>query len=146
MRGGHNRLPDEAKALRGTLRKPSPTVDASGSAEPVPLPGREVTGLERRVWRELACEVEAAGTYRASNATAFRMMVRVVALAESWAITRPAAATAVVRLAQVAAGLLAAFGLTPASRSRVPALPTRRDERREFLTGRDVRLASAENA
>jgi hypothetical protein len=78
-----------------------------------------MTADEREVWAELAVQVEALGVYAPSDFTAFRLMVQVVTEARHPDPRDPA--TARVRLAQVAAGLLQRFGLDPASRGRVPS-------------------------
>jgi len=62
-------------------------------------------------------QVDDLGVYTKSNLTAFRLMVEVVTEARHPDPRDPA--TARVRLAQVAAGLLHCFGLDPGSRGRV---------------------------
>ena len=62
-------------------------------------------------------QVDDLGVYTKSNLTAFRLMVEVVTEARHPDPRDPA--TARVRLAQVAAGLLQRFGLDPGSRGRV---------------------------
>jgi hypothetical protein len=122
MKGGHNRRPTAQKELEGTLRP-----DRSNPLEPapapcrVPRPPKGLSDVERAVWRQLACEVKELGVYSVSDGTGFRLLVRAVALAEG--AGPDMAPTARVRLLQVAAGLLASFGLTPASRGRVATAP-----------------------
>jgi hypothetical protein len=71
----------------------------------------------RRAWLELAAAVEHLGCYAASDLPTFKLAARVVAFTEDKGLSLPP--TAAVRLMQVAAGLLAQFGLSPASRGRV---------------------------
>jgi len=122
VKGGHNRKPTRQKALEGTLR-----ADRSRKNEPraasvtVPAAPRRLPAGERAVWSQLAAEVEALGVFTLSDRTAFELLARTVALAKT--AGPEMAPTARVRLLQVASGLLAAFGLTPASRGRVEAAP-----------------------
>jgi hypothetical protein len=77
-----------------------------------------LSGTERRTWRELAPAVDLAGTFTAADAPAFRLMVEVLARADE---DMPPSAK--VRVLQVCSSFLAAFGLTPASRGKVPPAP-----------------------
>lgn len=118
-RGGHNRKPDAVKELEGTSRKDRRNPNAP-SVQPskVPAPPKSMSKAERELWTELAGQVETLGTYAASDYSAFRLLVRTLALAEQTDQFMPP--TARVRVLQAASSLLCGFGLTPASRSKVP--------------------------
>jgi hypothetical protein len=140
VRGGHNRRPDEVKAREGTKRKDR-TNPAAPKVDPasVPPPPKDLTAQQRAVWLELAAQVEELGIYAPSNLTAFRLLVQVVAEALHPDPDDPA--TARVRLAQVAAGLLQRFGLDPASRGRVSVTkPAEEDRAEDFLFGDPLRV------
>lgn len=120
MRGGHNRLPKSLKAQRGTLKK---SREASPDAPDlpvgqVPAPPDDLGAREKRVWEELAAQVEALGVYTVSDYTAFKLLVRLTALADEG--PGELAPSAYARIAQTAVGMLGRFGLDPASRGRVP--------------------------
>jgi hypothetical protein len=116
--GGQNRLPDNVKQLRGSLR-PSRVGEASRlPTSPVPSPPRSLSALEKRVWRELAPVVDAARTHTVADTPAFRLLVEAVAYSK-----QDMAPSAKVRVLSVCTSLLAGFGLTPGSRGRVPAAP-----------------------
>lgn len=120
MGTGHNRLPSKVKKLRGTLDKRSVHARAPlVSPKSVPKPPRGLTAVEVRVWKELAPQVEHLGVYAKSDMTAFRLLVQVVAQtrAKEFVLEK---GTARVRMLQVASSLLQSFGLSPASRDRVP--------------------------
>jgi hypothetical protein len=120
MRGGHNRLPRAVKAKRGTLKKARETAPQAPDLPPgnVPPPPADLAAAEVAVWRELATQVEALGCYTSSDYSAFKLMVRMYALTDAG--PGDAAPSAYAKIAQTAVGLLARFGLDPASRGRVP--------------------------
>ena len=120
MRGGHNRIPKGVKEKRGTLKKAR---EASPNAPDLPTgkvpdPPKGLDAGEQLVWRELAVQVEALGCYTASDYSAFKLLVRMYALTDAG--PGDAAPSAYAKIAQTAVGLLARFGLDPASRGRVP--------------------------
>ena len=130
MRGGQNRLPDEVKAKRGTKQKCRTNAAAPKTSTcTVPPAPRSMTREQRVVWAELAEQVDDLGVYTKSNLTAFRLMVEVVTEARHPDPRDPA--TARVRLAQVAAGLLQRFGLDPGSRGRVSVVKAPEGDRAE---------------
>lgn len=117
------RLPPKIAATRGTERRASrvkPGVGASPASAGVPKPPRDVKGVERRVWLELAAQVELVGSYNPAALTAFRMAVKTIAALEvvDPAKTKP---TAYAQLQRAANGWLSKFGLTPADRGAAPA-------------------------
>ncbi len=135
MKGGHNRVPDSVKALRGTKRRDrsNPTAPEV-EIEQVPPAPRGMTREQKAVWGELAHQVNGLGVYARSNFTAFRLMVESVTEARHPDPRDPA--TARVKLLQVAAGMLQRFGLDPSSRSRVSVVaPQAKDEAAGFLFG-----------
>lgn len=119
-RGGHNRLPKSVKAARGTLKKARETSPNAPDLPPgcVPDPPAELDAREAQVWRELKAQVELLGVYTGSDYTAFKLLVRLTALADSG--PGDLAPSAYARIAQTAVGMLGRFGLDPASRGRVP--------------------------
>lgn len=84
----------------------------------VPEPPDDLDVGEQKLWRTLALQVEALGVYTSSDYTAFRLLVRMTALADAG--PGEMAPSAYARIAQTAVGMLARFGLDPASRGRVP--------------------------
>lgn len=120
MRGGHNRIPKSVKAARGTLKKARETSPNAPDLPPgkVPAPPDDLGARERRVWRELAEQVELLGVYTASDYTAFKLLVRLTSIADEG--PGDLAPSAYARIAQTAVGMLGRFGLDPASRGRVP--------------------------
>lgn len=120
MRGGHNRLPRAIKAKRGTLKRSREASPAAPDLPPgrVPDPPDDLYPAERVLWRTLAEQVEAIGCYTASDYSAFRLLVRMVALVDAG--PGEMAPSAYARIAQTAVGMLGRFGLDPASRGRVP--------------------------
>jgi hypothetical protein len=112
------------KALRGTLRahrEPVNPVRPDPCA--VPAPPADLTREQLRAWSELAPQVGPDGlrTYTASSFTAFRLLVKVIAMADNIPPDMPASAA--VRLLQVASSLLGRFGLDPISAERVESAP-----------------------
>jgi hypothetical protein len=128
------------KRLRGALRSsrahlPSPRAHPC----PVPPPPASLPAAERKVWRELAPQV--APVYCATDYTALRLTVKVVALAMGAGDEMPA--TARVRLLTTASACLSRFGLDPASRLRVaPTAPPNadRDEAAAFIFGSGLQV------
>ncbi len=118
---GRPRLPARVKELRGTLhpeREPKNPARSAGSR--VPAPPRGMSEGMRRVWLELAQQVDALGVYTASDFTSFRLMVRSVCEADN--IPDDAPHSARVRYIAAASAALQKFGLDPASRSRVESM------------------------
>lgn len=135
-RGGQNRLPREVKKLRGTLKKhreAAPTAVAPPST--VPPPPKKMKASEKAVWLELARQVQSMGCYSDSNYSGFKLLVRTVWMAEEADDYMPP--TARVRLVQAANSALCAFGLTPASRSKVhmPEKITEDDTEKDLFGG-----------
>lgn len=119
MKGGHNRAPRALKKLRGTERADRrPKRSAPASPKSVPTPPRGLTVVEKRVWKELAPQVEYIGVYGKSDLTSFRLLVQIVAKTRGKGFDN-IAPTAQVRMLQAAASALQNFGLSPASRDRV---------------------------
>jgi hypothetical protein len=97
---------------------------------------------ERKIWAELKREVELLGTYSESDFTTFRLCVKCVTEALHPDPRDPA--TARVRVAQIAAGLLARFGLDPASRGRVSGRPPEKaqDDTEKLLFGGPLKVVN----
>lgn len=136
--GRRHRKSNAQHRLHGTARKDR---HASGDLPEVPTakPPRPPKGLEeveRRAWREVARQVEAAGTYTPADFSVFRLAVK--ALASVDAAPASLKASTLKGLLEVAAKLLARLGCDPISRQQV-AVPTKEDaaKRRaaEFLFG-----------
>ena len=125
-RGGHNALPAALHVARGSYRRDRHSGQAGLPADRVPRPPKGLSEAERAVWAELARQVNVLGTYSAATFTSFRLMVKVVAMVDTAAADMPA--TALVRLTQVASGLLGRFGLDPATAAKVPRLPQASDD------------------
>jgi phage terminase small subunit len=133
MKGGHNKLPDAIKEIRGTAQKIrlNPKAPKLRRAR-VPSPPAGLSRAERAMWRELTPQVEALGIYTVAHYTAFRLLVRMVAEA----MNPDLADHARVRVQQAASALLQRFGLDPASIGRVTAVETEADDDAEgFLFG-----------
>lgn len=123
MKGGQNKAPAALKALRGTTRKDRTNRRAPlVSPKIVPKPPYGLKPIEKRVWRELAPQVEHLGVFTKSDLTAFRLLVQVVAKTRGKAFDLESG-TAQVRMLQVASSLIQSFGLNPASRERVAVQP-----------------------
>lgn len=116
MKGGHNRLPDHVKQAQGTYRPGRAAAPSPVPAGAVPAPPRGLSRTEKRLWLELAPQVDAMGCYTPSCYTAFRVMVRSLGMVEDG---RDLAPSAVARLIQTATAQLGAFGLNPASAGKV---------------------------
>jgi len=117
--GGHNRLPDHVAAQRGTDRREPKPRDPPPPPGKVPAPPAAFKGPLRRVWRELASQVEEVGSYTTASRSGFGLMVRAVAAVEE--APADCAPTAYAQLQRAAAGWLERFGLTPGTRAKVQA-------------------------
>lgn len=136
MRGGSNRLPRAVKAARGTLRKHRENANAPQlDPSEVPRPPRRLNAIERSIWRELKPQIDRLGVYDPSCFTALRLLVQTLALVESDDSEKKMPATARVRLAQVAAGMMTRFGLDPSSRDRVSTRHREEDDEEERMFG-----------
>jgi phage terminase small subunit len=125
------RISRKAKQLRGTFRADREAANPpKPEASPVPPAPESLSETEQKVWGELAPQVELLGTYTPACFTAFRVLVRVVALLDG--APPDMAASALVRLAQVASSLLARFGLDPMSAERVEAAPRPDEDEDDF--------------
>ncbi|MGC3997492.1 MAG: hypothetical protein QM767_08350 [Anaeromyxobacter sp.] len=112
------RLPRRVKELRGTLhpeREPKNPATLPGCR--VPAPPRGMSAAMRRVWRELAAQVDAIGCYGPSDYTSFRLLVHAVHTVDS--LGDDVADSPRFRFMAAASAMLQRFGLDPASRSRV---------------------------
>ncbi len=121
--GGHNRFPGKIAAQRGTERRADrarPGVGAAPGRSPVPKPPRTVKGVERRVWLEMAEQVNLVDSYNPACFTQFRMMVKTGTALEIMdpMKTKP---TAYAQLQRAMRGWLASFGLTAAEQAAPPA-------------------------
>jgi hypothetical protein len=107
------RIPRRLKEMRGTLRKDRDNPNAP-KLKPgrVPPPPKSLRSRERAI--ELAEEVEYLGIYTPAFLTAFKLMVRVLAVAEDPAVMK--VPTAHVRALQAAASLMCASGWIPSLR------------------------------
>jgi hypothetical protein len=114
---GRPRLPDEVKRQRGTLRHSRTNGYAPRPrAMSVPPPPRDLSARERAVWARLADEIP-RGVFTSSDRTAYRLLVRAVAIAEN--PERDASHSSRIHYMRLAAAMLQQFGLTPSSRERV---------------------------
>ena len=131
-RGGSNAVPLRVHEMRGTLRRDRHSQESGLPACRVPRPPPGLSDAAQETWRQLAREVQALRTYTSATRTAFELLVMVVTEARTAGPNMPA--TARVRLLQVAAGMLASFGLTAATSGRVArgAPPSAPDELDEF--------------
>jgi phage terminase small subunit len=136
MRGGNNRKPDAVKELEGTSRKDRRMEGAPQLPSVlVPPPPKGMKQKERAAWLELAPQIDALGVYAVSDRTALRLLCKCLAMVDDAETAE--SPTALVRMAQVAAGLLQRFGLDPASRSKVAATPPKKaDDIGDFLSGK----------
>lgn len=135
-RGGQNRLPRKVKELRGTLKRHREVASAPVAAPSVvPPPPKKMKASEKAIWAELAQQVQSMGCYSDSNYSGFKLLVRTVWMAEEADDYMPP--TARVRLVQAANSALCAFGLTPASRSKVqmPEKVTEDDVEKDLFGG-----------
>ena len=126
MAKGHSRrrLPRKLKELRGTLeksREPKNPIELAPGK--VPPPPRGLTRTEREEWLNLAAAVEAAGCYSECDLPAFRILVKLSAMGHGGGPP-----SAIVRALQAGLSALRDFGITPASRSRVEAVPDKSDD------------------
>jgi len=127
-RGGNNRLPDEAKANKGTLVKNRVNPSAPKvQIVPVPDPPEETGEQERRVWLDYKDDVDSIGTYSESNDRAFRRMVKVAARLERLEAQEPQNDKAIDAADHALLRWMAAFGLTPQDRSRISVAPQRKE-------------------
>ena len=157
MRGGHNRLPIEIRALRGTVRKDRAQ---TGDLGQVVLKARCPSWLSpdaKKVWRYLAPRLTAAGVLRETDLPALALMCAHfgVALEAAKALGRdglliPDSAHGGALRKHPAAQLLrdasasfqgyaGTFGLTPLDRARLARPePEPKDGLAEFLAARPV--------
>jgi hypothetical protein len=122
MKGGQNRLPRNVKALRGTLRPHRERLDAPAPPPSggMPAPPAGLSAARRAVALELWPQVEVLGVCSASDATAFWLMVDAVHAARVAAKDPGCAPSALAAVLRAASSALQGFGLSPASRDRVP--------------------------
>lgn len=133
MKGGQNRLPRVVKERRGTLEKSREHPQAPRpKAAKVPAPPKGTPRAQKRIWVELAEQVNAIGSYSRSDFSAFKLLVAAIFLVEVGGKDLPA--HALVTAMRGASSQLQRFGLDPASRSRVAgAAPPAADEAEEFF-------------
>jgi len=74
MRGGHNRLPIEIRALRGTVRKDRAQTGDLGQVVLKARCPRWLSPDAKRVWRYLAPRLTAAGVLRETDLPALALM------------------------------------------------------------------------
>lgn len=116
---GRPRVPSAVKRLRGTWR-----ADRANERAPrpvsiaVPAPPRELSAVERAVWKRLAREIP-PGVFTTADGTAFRALVRAVAMAEN--PPENMSESARINWSKHAQSMLGRFGLTPADREKVSA-------------------------
>lgn len=129
MRGGHNRVPDEVKRLRGTDQpcRMNPNAPAAVPVE-IPAAPERMSADARAVWAELAPRASDLHTVTASDLLAFELMCEDVAYAREVMRDSTASANQKVAVRRQAWAALAAFGLTPVSRSKANALPAQGGE------------------
>jgi len=116
-RGGQNRLPDEVKRLKGTLRDDRVDPDRL-EVEPCRIPPapRQLTDDERQIWNQLRRILQPLGVVAETDLLSFRLMVRAYARAFRMLDDPALDPNAAIKQAQA---LAREFGLTPASRSTV---------------------------
>jgi len=91
---------------------------AAATQQRVPPAPADLAAPLRQVWGELAAAVDSTGLYAGpGDLAAFRVLVRSVAMVNTPPAKMPA--TALVRLHQATAAMLASWGLTPASRTKM---------------------------
>lgn len=128
-RGGHNRLPDEVKRLRGTaqpcrMNPDAPKVEAS----PIPAPPERLRADEREVWAELAPMVDGLRCAAVGDLAAYEIVVRAVALERRVLADETATVNQKIQAQRNASAHLMQFGLTPAARAKVKQLGDKPDE------------------
>lgn len=123
MRGGHNRLPDEVKQLRGTDQpcRMNPSAPARAPCE-IPAAPEHLDADARAIWARLAPLVTARRVVTEVDLVAFEMMVEDVAFGRS--VMRDGDASVNQKIAARRQGwaALAQFGLTPATSSKTTQL------------------------
>jgi len=88
-------------------------VERANAAE-VPAPPKDLRRAEVAVWRELAEQINAVGSYTPQSLSAFRALVVVTARIRD----RATSPTSIPSLSTTQARYLASFGLDPATRAR----------------------------
>lgn len=122
MRGGHNRLPDEVKSLRGTER-----VDRANPAAPtrapceIPAAPEHMDDGAREIWARLAPLVTARRVVTEVDLVAFEMMVEDIAFARS-VMRDDVSVNQKIAARRQGWAALAQFGLTPATSSKTSQL------------------------
>ncbi|WP_041450458.1 hypothetical protein [Anaeromyxobacter dehalogenans] len=121
------RVPTEIKRRTGTVnvtregrRPPEPAV----AWVPMPDPPDGSDDDSSRVWSDLKTVVDALGAAAQSDVPAFRNLVRLQLLLTQAYAAIPVDADLVLRIQARVDRLMAEFGLTPASRTRLAALKT----------------------
>ncbi len=129
-RGGKNRKTAEEKRLAGTYRRDRDPSAGQGpeAASSVPPPPRGLAALDRRVWRELAAQVNERGSYTATRRTAFALMVTAVARLQG---AKREPAYAFEKLLRAAGDALVQFGIAPV-RAELPPPRRQPNELDEF--------------
>lgn len=141
--GRRHRKSNAQHKAQGTLRK-----DRHGRGDVVqppkakpPRPPRGLGDVERRAWREVARQVEAVGTYAASDFSIFRLAVKALAAVDAAPVDLKA--STLKGLLETAAKLLARLGCDPIARQQVDVPKTSpedlaRARAEAFLFGRDA--------
>jgi hypothetical protein len=140
MRGcrmGNPRIPDAVKAARGTL-KPCRTNAAQPKLDPsfLPPPPAGLAADEVVIWAEMAMVVDPMRVATLADVRCFRAMVYALANMDRAQRNRKAGQTERATAIKTARAAMADFGVTPASRAKVSAMPApaKADPLAEFLS------------
>lgn len=128
----------EQHRREGTFRPDRHGRDKAPARKPTrpPRPPEGLPDVERDAWLELAGQVARARTYDATRYSAFRLMVKSLALVNAAPLDlKP---TSMRGLIESASKMLARFGLDPVGvlQADVPAAPDEGNEVADFLFGR----------
>lgn len=120
MAAGQNRLPDEIKAFKGTLKKARVDPDRMDVAPArIPAPPKHLLPDERSIWNELRRVLSPLGVVGETDMIAFRKLVHAVVCSDRLDAQEGADPKHVSAASNDALKWLTRFGLTPASRGTV---------------------------
>jgi phage terminase small subunit len=120
-RGGHNALPDEVKAKKGTLQpqRVNPSKPKITPAQ-VPLCDPSMDDAYQTIWNRLKSAVEEMGVYARGDFDSFQAMVSAVYAGQR--LPADAMVKDVIAIRKQALECLREFGLTPLARAKVNTL------------------------